>query len=136
VDDATSLTRDERDIRALMDDFDDLVDRSKSVFPGRILLNRKKAKSLVDALADKLEQASEREGLPPIESFKQAFEAISAFDALVIAGGRGGPSLWRIWFLDVNRKQLVKMLADLRTVLAPFETVTNMLLSADGIPPS
>src|SRR4051794_25659718 len=53
----------------LVRDLDDLASRSKSVFPGRVLLPRKKAHEIVDRMSEQLRAVGERTNVPPFEAF-------------------------------------------------------------------
>jgi hypothetical protein len=115
----TLVTPGERDVGALVDSFDHLVAGAKSFFPGRVLLNRKKARNLLDRLFAKLLDEAGSDG-PARPSTTRALEAVEALDVLAALGGYGGPSIWRIWFVDVRRKRLSEMAEELREALTPF----------------
>jgi hypothetical protein len=100
-------------------DLDALAGSSKSVFPGRVLLRRKKAHEIVDRMSDQLRAVGESTNVPAFESFKRAANALAAFDALA-SGATAGPSTWRIWFADVSRKRLREAMDELHAAFAPF----------------
>ena len=119
MDPGTPLTADEPDIGALVDSFDDLVAGARSFFPGRVLLNRKNARNLLDSIFARL-LGEARSGDPARPPYGRALEAVKALDTLVALGGYGGPSIWRIRFVDVRRKRLAGMVEELRAALTPF----------------
>jgi hypothetical protein len=118
MDAATGNEQDDRDVNVLMRSLDDLIASSKSVFPGRVLLNRKKAHRLVDLIIARLQATSSSEA-PTTPAFRRLLESISAFDAL--ADRRNlGLSIWNMWFADVSRKRLEMTADELRQSLAAF----------------
>lgn len=107
------------DLSTLLSSLDELTAGARSVFPGRVLLNRKKTHALVERMNEKLLAESKRENVPPFESFTRAIVAVDAVGVLAY-GGSSGRSIWRIWFADVSRKRLSKVMEDLHAALAPL----------------
>jgi hypothetical protein len=115
VDDLGSL-----DLSALMENLDALAAGAKSFFPGRVLLNRKRTFRLLDAINQRLLAESKAQNVPA--DYGMYLRAIEADTGVYDLASRGtaGPSIWRIWFADVNRKQLAQSLDELRDALALF----------------
>jgi hypothetical protein len=113
------------DLGGLMESLDAIATGAKSFFPGRVLLNRKKTFGLIRAIDKRLLAESKVQNvradygmyLRAIEAGNQVYELATS--------GTAGPSIWRIWFADVRRKQLAQALDELRDALAPFTAAEN-----------
>jgi hypothetical protein len=116
-------TTDKRDLAALLAELDRLAAGAKSFFPGRVLLPRKKTYAALDLIGERLVAESEApDNAIGFDSCRRAIEAVAEVNELA-ASGKAGPSIWRIWFADVNRKRLAQALQDLHAALEPLLAV-------------
>ncbi|HVC88190.1 MAG TPA: hypothetical protein VNC40_12310 [Gaiellaceae bacterium] len=106
-------------LAALVASFEELAAGARSVFPGRVLLSRKKATGLLEVMRERL-LATEVSRVDT-EPYIDALTAVSEFRVLTDSGGfMPWANVWRYFYLDISRKRLARMVEDLRDRLAPF----------------
>lgn len=117
--DRTLRARDVPDLETLVRSFEELVAAAKSVFPGRVLLNCKRADEILELMNERL-VATEVQRVD-VELYVAALTVVGDARILTSSGGlMAWPNLWHLAYVDISRKRLTVMIGRLRGDLTPF----------------
>ena len=113
------LVTETRDINELLEDLDKLIAMSKSTWPGRIIVSRRKALALLRPMEQQLARVDVRS--EDALRYTEALSSIREFEDIA-ANSRfyRGPNIWETFFFYGPRHRFKERVSDLRAKLAPF----------------
>jgi hypothetical protein len=117
MDSSPLLKPDNRSLDDLLSDLDKLIAGSRSTWPGRIIVSRRKAIALLKLMEQRLAESPSADEV----GSAQAVAALLVFGD-VAANSRfyNGANIWETFYFYGSRDKFKEMAADLRAKLSPF----------------